>query len=175
MIARQRHTGPANAAEPLREALPPIADPRAEILILGSMPGPASLAAQAYYAHPQNAFWPILGALLEFDAAMPYPARLAALQSHGIALWDVLARCRRQGAADTAIRDAEANDFAGFFAAHRQLRRICFNGGAAAALFRRHVTGSATLQRVQLPWTSPAYAAMSVGDKRERWKAGLFG
>jgi hypoxanthine-DNA glycosylase len=155
--------------------LPPVADARAEILVLGTMPGPLSLARQQYYAHPRNAFWPIVGALFGFDAGAPYAERLAALRGNRIALWDVLASCRRQGAADSAIRDEQANDFEVFFASHRRLRHICFNGGTAAELFRQQVSGTLALPLVLLPSTSPAYAAMTFAEKCRRWEAGLRG
>lgn len=155
---------------------PPVARGDAEILILGTMPGPASLARGEYYGHPQNAFWPLLGELLGFAAEAPYRERLAALTAQRIALWDVLAACRRDGAADAAIRDASANDFAAFFAHHRSIRRVCFNGGGAAHLFRRLVPAAALpagVQLVQLPSTSPAYAAMGYAGKLAGWRGGL--
>ena len=82
---------------------PPIASPDARILILGSMPGRASLAAGQYYAHPRNAFWPIMGSLLDFDASRDYPARVDALKVAGIAVWDILDSCHRPGSLDSAI------------------------------------------------------------------------
>lgn len=169
---KRAHAGPSA----LLESLPPAANKNAEILILGSMPGPASLAAQAYYAHPQNALWPILGAIFGFDANAPYTLRLDALRCRGVALWDVLARCRREGAADATIRAVEVNDFGKFFTAHRQLRRVCFNGGTAARLFRRHVPPAALprgIELLDLPSTSPAYAAMPRSRKLAHWQTAL--
>lgn len=154
--------------------LPPVADARAEILILGTMPGPLSLARQQYYAHPRNAFWPILGALFGFDAGAPYGERLAALQANRLALWDVLASCRREGAADSAIRDAQANDFADFLATHRRIRMIAFNGRGAARLFGRHVDRSALPSVpafLHLPSSSPAHASLDLEAKLTAWQA----
>lgn len=153
----------------------PIAAPDAEVLILGSMPGRASLAAGQYYAHAQNAFWRILGELLGFDAHAPYPQRVAALRSARLALWDVLHSCERAGSLDAAI-DREtlvANDFAGFLQAHPRIRRICFNGAAAETCFRRHVAPQLTqeLQLLRLPSTSPAHAGMPYAQKLEAWRA----
>ncbi len=152
---------------------PPIASPDARVLILGSMPGRASLAAGQYYAHPRNAFWPIMGALLGLDPALPYPERAARLAAAGVALWDVLHACTRPGSLDAAIdRDsAEHNDLAAFFAAQPGIRHVFFNGAAAAALFRRHGQLPAGTTGTRLPSTSPAHAGRSFADKLAAWQA----
>jgi len=156
------------------ESFPPVASPDARCLILGSMPGVASLRAARYYAHPRNAFWPIMGELLGFPPEQPYAARLQALQSAGIALWDVIAGCRRRGSLDADIvgSSVRPNDFAGFFARHRAIRRVCFNGGAAEQAFRRHVQPQLDLAGIELcrlPSTSPAHAGLSRADKLAAW------
>lgn len=163
------------------EAFPPVAAPGARVLILGSMPGEASLAAQQYYAHPRNAFWPIMGALLGFDPALPYADRLRRLTAAGVALWDVLAACRRVGSLDAAIEgdSIEPNDFAGFLAGHPEIVRIAFNGAAAETLFRRHVLpqlgpSAHTIEHVRLPSTSPAHASKGFADKLVAWR-GIVG
>ncbi|MGA1524666.1 MAG: DNA-deoxyinosine glycosylase, partial [Planctomycetota bacterium] len=112
------------------------AEPRA--LILGSMPGQASLRAQRYYAHPRNALWPILGELLGFDAAgLTYEARLARAMDAGIALWDVAHRCHRPGSLDAAMRDVEPNDIPGLLRRSPPIRRIACNGAKAHELLIR--------------------------------------
>ncbi len=157
----------------LARGFPPIASPEASILILGSMPGRASLAAGQYYAHPRNAFWPIMGALLGFDSALPYPERADRLAASGIALWDVLHACTRPGSLDTAIDHdtAEPNDFAAFFAAQPGIRHVFFNGSAAAALFRRHCRLPPGAAGTRLPSTSPAHAGRTLADKLAAWQA----
>lgn len=155
---------------------PPIASTDARILILGSLPGQRSLEAAQYYAHRQNAFWRIMGEL--FDVEGDYESRCRQLMTHRIAVWDVLASSVRPGSMDADIQldTAQANDFAGFLSAHGQIRRICFNGRKAEALFTRFVIPefSAThLEFISLPSTSPAYAAMSFDEKRDVWAAGL--
>jgi double-stranded uracil-DNA glycosylase len=158
------------------QSFPPIARETARVLILGTMPGGASLRAQQYYAHPRNQFWPILGALLGFDPASPYDARVAALRAADIALWDVLRSCIRPGSLDSAIepRSTVPNDFAGFLAAHPQIRRICFNGAKAAALYARLVqpqlTGGREIRQLRLPSTSPAHAALPFAAKLQAWQ-----
>ena len=152
---------------------PPIAHASARILVLGSMPGQKSLAAQEYYAHPQNAFWPIMAELV--SASGDYGERCNALTLGGIALWDVLRSSSRPGSMDADIRldESEANDFNAFFTSHPEIDRIGFNGQTAARLFLRLVQpqlGDRIFQTVTLPSTSPAYAAMPYAAKLERWR-----
>ncbi len=155
------------------EGFPPVAGADARVLILGSLPGVASLAAAEYYAHPQNAFWPIMNELV--GACGSYAHRCEMLIRSRIALWDVLKQSVRPGSMDADIRleTAEANDFSGFFAAHRHIERICFNGKKAEQMFRRFVEPTMTGLNCEfeaLPSTSPAYAAMSFADKLESWR-----
>jgi hypoxanthine-DNA glycosylase len=158
-------------------SFPPIADARARVLVLGSMPGEASLRARQYYAHPRNAFWPILGALCGFDARAPYARRARALRRCGIALWDVFASCVRDGSLDGDIEpgSAEVNDFAAFFAAHPRIGTVFCNGGTAYASFRRRVLpalpAAASLPVVRLPSTSAAHASLRPRQKLARWRA----
>jgi hypoxanthine-DNA glycosylase len=156
----------------------PIAGGDARILVLGSMPGVESLRRRQYYAHPHNAFWPIMGALLGFDAAAPYAARVRALKSARIAVWDVLHSCVREGSLDSSIEDEIANDFAAFLRRQPALTHVFFNGAKAEASWRRHVSpdiGSGLRDRVlsftRLPSTSPAHAALSMARKRAAWRA----
>lgn len=159
--------------------LPPVVDRRARVLILGSFPSAASLAAQAYYAHPQNQFWRILGAVIERPLKeMDYSARIAAVQAAGIAIWDVYASCERPGSLDSAIRSPVANDIAalkkcpeGRTALAPALRRICFNGRTAARRLRE--MEALGYQAVVLPSTSPAHAGMTFEEKLARWRAAL--
>ncbi|MDX8407700.1 MAG: DNA-deoxyinosine glycosylase [Mariprofundaceae bacterium] len=149
-----------------------VAEPDACILILGSMPGRESLKQQQYYAHPRNAFWAIMGRLFDFDPTIPYAIRLQKLTANRIALWDVAHRCTRPGSLDADIRDAEANDFNAFLAAHPHIQQTCFNGAKAESLFRKLVlpTLIRPLACQRLPSTSPAHAAMSHEEKYRHWQ-----
>ncbi|MFN4023856.1 MAG: DNA-deoxyinosine glycosylase [Hyphomonas sp.] len=155
----------------------PVARPDAELLILGSMPGIASLEAGQYYAHPRNAFWPVMGALFGAGPDLPYTERVAILAARRVAVWDVLKLCLREGSLDAAIRDEVPNDFAAFFAAHPRIRRIGLNGGKAAAGFRKYAAAHmpAGAEAIVLPSTSPALAALSLSQKCEAWRAALAG
>jgi hypoxanthine-DNA glycosylase len=157
---------------PLLEGFPPVVDDNADLLILGSFPSVQSLAAHQYYGNPRNAFWPITAALFGFDASAPYENRLAALQSAGVALWDVLHKCRRAGSSDAKIdmKSLVANDFGQLLAAYPSITRVCFNGRAADRLFGRLVDVDAAVEFLLLPSTSPA-RAMAAGQKLRAWRA----
>jgi TDG/mug DNA glycosylase family protein len=165
-----------NAIRPSRaRSFPPIEDGNARVLILGSMPGQASLAAGRYYAHPQNAFWRIITALLELDAATPYEGRILALKNARIAVWDVLRTCTREGSLDARIeKDSQvANNFRSFFRAHPGITRVFFNGAKSEECFRRHVlssVGNDSIAYVRLPSTSPAHASLSLEQKLKAWR-----
>lgn len=137
------------------------------------MPGAMSLERVEYYAHPRNAFWDIMSALFGAGREYVYRKRAGILKANGVALWDVLDACVRPGSLDADISDAEPNDFATFFAKHRQIERIAFNGAAAAKLFRRHIEAPAGVVLMQLPSTSPAHAARSFKEKCVAWRRGL--
>lgn len=157
------------------QSFPPIERADARILILGSMPGEASLRAGQYYAHPQNLFWRIMGELLGTDPASPYKQRIQALKSARIALWDVLRSCRRKGSLDSDI-DGESlvpNDFAAFFQSHPQITRVFFNGAKAEECYRRHVLPGiegGSIEYLRLPSTSPANASISYERKLDAWR-----
>jgi hypoxanthine-DNA glycosylase len=161
-------------------SFPPIAARDARVLILGSMPGVRSLAAGQYYAHPQNAFWSILGSICGGAAEVPYAERTRQLVAGGIALWDVLRRCERTGSLDTSIVSAsmQANDFDGFFAGHPRIDLVLCNGGTAFRLFLTRVVP--TLREpfeprrcVKMPSTSPAHAGLPRAKKLVAWRTAL--
>lgn len=142
------------------------------MLILGSFPSTASLAAGQYYAHPQNQFWRILGAVLGQPLHdMEYASRIATAQAGGIAIWDVFASCERDGSLDAAIRRAVANDLAVLEKSAPALRRVCFNGRMAARRVRE--VAALGYDAVILPSTSPAHAGMNFNEKLARWRAAL--
>ena len=154
----------------------PIIGTSAHTLILGSMPGVASLAAHQYYAHPRNAFWPIMGELFGAGLSVPYEERTEILLRSGIAVWDVLKLCTRHGSLDSAIVEStiETNDFASLITAHASIERIFFNGAKAESSFRRYVRPTQAVSQidfVRLPSTSPAFASMSFERKLESWRS----
>lgn len=158
------------------ESFPPVAGRSARVLILGSIPGKASLEAGQYYAHPRNQFWPIMAELLGVAALPDYAAKIRMLLDADIALWDVMKSCYRPGSMDAAIakHSIVANDFTGFIASHPDVTHVFFNGAAAEQAFRRLVLPALTrhppnLQR--LPSTSPAHAALCYRQKLENWRA----
>lgn len=154
--------------------LAPVFAPDARLLVLGSFPGAASLQAAQYYAHPRNAFWPVMAALTgEVDlAARPYAERLQALKRHRLALWDAVAACEREGSLDTAIEAAEPSDLAGLVARLPALRAIACNGAHAHAQTLRALPAAA-VPVLRLPSTSPAHAGLRLADKTDAWRSAL--
>jgi double-stranded uracil-DNA glycosylase len=172
--------------------LPPVIDQRARVLILGSFPSTASLAAQQYYAHPQNLFWRIVGEIIGQPLReMPYLDRITAVQNAGIAIWDIYASCTRAGSLDSAIRDAVLNDLTALQKSAMAsqisnkavepktlsspllmaIRRVCFNGRMAARRIKD--VEAAGFDVIVLPSTSPANAAMRYEEKFARWREAL--
>jgi len=154
------------------QGLPPISNKKARILVLGSFPGPMSLKKREYYGHPQNAFWKIMGKLV--GATGSYQSRCRQLKARGIALWDVLGACERQGALDTKIRMPVLNDLQGFIARHKGLRKVCLNGRKAEALYKRHLGKKIALKAVYLPSTSPAHASVRHDHKLTTWRKAFY-
>ncbi|MDH4463875.1 DNA-deoxyinosine glycosylase [Acidovorax sp.] len=179
---RQRHEG--QAGPPLRlTGLPPVVSPQTVVLVLGSFPGAASLRLQQYYGHPQNQFWRILSAVWP-QHPLPqepgaYAARCEWLLARRLGVWDVYGSCLREGSLDSAIRDAQVNDFGGLLEACPALAAVAHNGGESwrhHAAVRDSLATSARgpaagqIGSVRLPSTSPANAAISFARKFDAWK-----
>jgi len=163
---------------PRERGFPPLAGPQATVLVLGSLPGRASLDAYQYYAHSRNAFWRIVAELLQVSPDSSYTQRVDALTRSHIAVWDVLrSGVRPASSLDSAIVASTVvpNDFTAFFTAHPQVSRVFFNGAAAENLYRRHVLPAlqqphCELRLARLPSTSPANARLDFDAKREAWQ-----
>lgn len=156
----------------------PIEGDMARVLILGTMPGVASLKAGQYYAHPRNTFWKIIGAVLGCPANASYEERIGLLQRNGIALWDVLEHCVRPGSLDADIDmiSATTNDIAALLQRQPKIVTIGFNGHAAEMIFRKRVLptlGDLKLRYIRLPSTSPAHASMPFEDKVIAWRSAI--
>jgi double-stranded uracil-DNA glycosylase len=168
----------ATLSRMLLRSFPPVVGRDARVLVLGSMPGEASLAAQRYYAHPRNLFWPIMGVLVDAAPELAYEARLRKLKDAGIALWDVLAACQREGSLDQRIvRETEQpNAIAALLRDTPTLRTLAFNGAKAAQSYARHVAPQLddavreSLRLMPLPSTSPANAGQPYAVRLARWR-----
>lgn len=172
IAAAANHTG-GNAGAGIAEGFPPVARSDARILILGSLPGQRSIAEQQYYAHPRNAFWPIMKKLYGIQGN--YQDRLLQLACNRIALWDVLQSSFRPGSLDASIAldSARVNDFNAFFGEHTDIHLIAFNGKKAEQLFKKFVdlqSMDSLVRQFGLPSTSPAYAAMTFSGKLAQWR-----
>ena len=140
------HRGNRGQHEPV-QSFPPIVSQQSKLLILGSMPGEASLKAGQYYAHPRNAFWHIMGELFGAGPSFPYQERVAILQSVGVALWDSLQVCIRFGSLDASIKEEVANDFPALFAKYPNISHVFFNGSKAERSFLLHAKPALSASR----------------------------
>ncbi len=155
---------------PRLHGLPPVIARTTRLIVLGSFPGAASLAAQQYYAHPRNQFWPLLSALWGVElGAVPYARRLALLRARGLGLWDVYASCVREGSLDSSIEDAALNDLASLRRRAPSLQAVAHNGGESARSMR--ITTALGLPVTRLPSTSPANASWSFERKLAAWRS----
>jgi len=169
---------PPTSSPPPSRGMRAFADARTRVLVIGTLPGQASLAARQYYAQPQNAFWRVIEDLCGVPRTLPYTQRVAALLERGIGMWDVCASAHRPGSLDSSIarESIVANDFARLYRRCPGIELVCFNGATAAALYRRLVlptleAAAAQLRYLVLPSTSPAHASMRYAEKLERWRA----
>lgn len=145
----------------------------ARVLILGSMPSVESLRQGFYYAHPRNAFWPMMAEILGQEVPRSVDQKREMLLRNGIALWDSACSCEREGSLDSAIRAPRGNDFATLYKNCPRIAHLFFNGAAALQLYRRLVSkedGSRTIH--PMPSTSPAYT-MRYEEKLKIWKDAL--
>jgi hypoxanthine-DNA glycosylase len=162
---------------PFVESFEPVIGSNPRVLILGSMPGIASLNAQQYYAHPRNAFWPVMAEILGVQWAPDYAQRISQLKKYPVVLWDTLKACHRDGSLDSAIKrqELEANDIAGLLECYPSLQLIAFNGTASEKYFKQRVAGDlppgCSIERIRLPSTSPAHASKSWQQKLQDWRA----
>ncbi|MBR6240973.1 MAG: DNA-deoxyinosine glycosylase [Lentisphaeria bacterium] len=151
------------------QSFPPSETPEARVLILGSMPGGESLRQHQYYAFRHNAFWRIAGTLFSFSPELPYEQRLARLRACGVALWDVLAECEREGSLDTAIRSPDPNDIPGLLARCPRIELVCCNGSAAFNCLRKFFP-KLPVPAVRMISTSPAAARYTYEQKLAAWR-----
>ncbi len=149
--------------------LAPVIAPHTRLVVLGSFPGVASLAAGQYYAHPRNQFWPLLSRLWSVPLRdMPYDQRLQELLARGLGVWDVYASCAREGSLDTAIREAELNDLGALARWAPALQAVAHNGGESARSMKHTRQLGVPVRR--LPSTSPANASWSFERKLAAWR-----
>ena len=154
-----------------------MASPKSRVLILGSMPGAASLRERQYYAHPRNQFWAIMERLFGVARELPYAERCRRLTANGIAVWDVVERCRRRGSLDANIAESSivVNDIAAFLKRYRGIRHVFFNGAKSERIYARHVSANVgnvnrPIECQRLPSTSPAHAGLSEREKLRQWQ-----
>jgi TDG/mug DNA glycosylase family protein len=147
----------------------PIFDNNSKILILGTMPSPASLKAEMYYSHPQNAFWKIMSILFQEEIPNVTQPKVQFLLCNNIALWDTLKSCERKGALDSNIKDFEPNDINDLIKNSSNIRAIFLNGGASYKFYKQFHADKINLPYFLLPSTSPANQSLNFDEKLEKW------
>jgi len=152
-------------------SFPSISNKDAKVLVLGTMPGIASLELNQYYGHPRNAFWKLLFTILEEPFSLDYEVRKQLALKNYIAIWDVLQACVREGSLDSAIEQEIPNNFDLFFKEHPNIEYIVFNGQKAAKFFKQYVRVSKNYKQVTVPSTSPANAGVSFEQKLKEWQS----
>jgi len=161
---------------PFIESFEPVIGTNPKVLILGSIPGIASLQVQQYYAHPRNLFWPIMAKLFDVEWDNEYESRIRQVKKLPVVLWDTLKACHREGSLDSAILkdELEANDILGLLKSHPGIDLIAFNGAASEKYFKQTVgrllTDEQQVDLQRLPSTSPAHASKNFQQKLEDWK-----
>lgn len=156
----------------MHQCFPPVIRPDTLLLVLGSLPGAASLAAGRYYAHPRNLFWRLIGEAIRRDLTpLDYDARLEALLDAGVGLWDTVAEATRPGSLDADIRLHRPSDLAALATTLPALRAIAFNGKTSARIGRAALGDGTKLALIDLPSSSPAYASLPYVRKAEAWSA----
>ena len=154
----------------LLQGLAPVIARHSRLVVLGSFPGEASLRAKQYYGHPRNHFWPLLSAIWGVDlVALTYAQRITEVKRRGLGLWDIYARCRREGSLDQAIEDAEFNDLASLRRRAPGLQLVAHNGGESARAMKQVQALDLPVRR--LPSSSPANASWSFDRKLAAWRA----
>ncbi len=147
----------------------PVVPAAPRVLVLGSIPGVRSLQSQQYYAHPQNQFWRLMASVLDEALPSDYGDRLAMLARHGVALWDVLASCEREGSLDAAIRGEQPNAIEGLLEHYPSINTVALNGRKAGSSFRKHITPLRPVTLLDLPSSSAANARLRFEQKCEQW------
>jgi len=151
----------------------PVYTPAARVLIVGSMPSVKSLEDAQYYAHPRNAFWPVMFDVFGVEPTRDYEVKKALIRENGLALWDVAEACEREGSLDSNMRNITYNDFALLFEACPQIHTVLCNGGTAHSLFLKSgYAGDRSV--IRMPSTSPAYT-MTYEKKLALWQGTLKG
>ncbi|RTZ03399.1 DNA-deoxyinosine glycosylase [Flavobacterium sp. RSP49] len=150
-------------------SFPPFINSETEILILGTMPGIASLEKQEYYAHQRNHFWKIMYTLLNnLPIDQIFGEKIKLLQENKIGLWDVLENCERKGSLDIHVKNQKENDFETLFKEFPGINKIIFNGKESHKYFMKKFGQIKGITYHVMPSTSPANT-MSFENKLEIW------
>ena len=158
----------------LEHTFEPIFDENSQILILGSFPSVKSRENNFYYGHPQNRFWKVMAAVLDWPIPKTVDEKRRMLIENHIAIWDVIESCSIIGSSDVSIKDVKVNDFSRILA-NSKVKRIFVNGAKAYQLYHKYGQPVTGIKAVKLPSTSPANAAFSIERLIREWKKEIIG
>jgi hypoxanthine-DNA glycosylase len=155
-------------------SFPAFIDSNTKILILGTMPGIASLTKQEYYGNPRNHFWRIMYTLFDtLPVSDSFEEKIQLLQKNKIGLWDVLENCERKGSLDIHIKNHKENDFEMLFKQYPTIHTIVFNGKESQKYFIKKFGQIEGITYYVMPSTSPANT-MSFENKLKIWSTGFL-
>ena len=155
-------------------SFPALVDSNTKILILGTIPGIASLTKQEYYGNPRNHFWRIMYTLFDtLPVSDSFEEKIQLLQKNKIGLWDVLENCERKGSLDIHIKNHKENDFEMLFKQYPEIHTIVFNGKESHKYFIKKFGQIEGITYYVMPSTSPANT-MSFENKLKIWSTGFL-
>ncbi|WP_042149376.1 DNA-deoxyinosine glycosylase [Paucisalibacillus sp. EB02] len=154
--------------------LPPEVTKEAKVLILGSMPSALSLGYQEYYGNPRNHFWKIIYGLFGEDIPNSYEEKIGFVKQRGIALWDTIGTCYREGSLDSSIKGEEPNDIPSLLKEYLSIQLIACNGTKSFQTLTKYFSPVmlSNVSVIKLPSSSPIPGRFNktYKEKLEIWK-----
>lgn len=150
----------------------PLYNEDSRILILGSIPSPASREVGFYYGHPRNRFWQVLAEVYGLPLPESIEEKKALILANGLALWDVIEECDIIGASDSSVKNVVPTGIPSVLSQTR-IERILCNGALSKRIYDKYQLERTRIPAIQMPSTSPANAAWSLEKLVNEWRKHL--